>query len=93
MYVPVASLPGHTLLHLTIMTGVRHQIRVHLAALGHPIVGDTRYGSSNKATRLFLHAEALAFTSPASGQRIRCTSPIPQDFSAFVEHLRHRRGE
>ncbi len=86
-YAPVALLPEHSLVRLTITTGVRHQIRAHLAALGYPIVGDTRYGSLSTAPRLCLHAEALAFTSPATGRRVKCTSPLPQDFSAVVEHL------
>jgi 23S rRNA pseudouridine1911/1915/1917 synthase len=89
MYTPVTLLPSrHTLLRLAITTGVRHQIRVHLAALGHPIVGDSRYGSRNEPLRLCLHAEALAFTSPATGQRITCTSPLPEDFAAVMERLR-----
>ncbi len=86
-YVPIATSPSRTLVRLAITTGVRHQIRVHLAALGHPIVGDTHYGSPSGAPRLYLHAEALAFTSPATGQRVRCTSPLPQDFAALVQHL------
>jgi len=86
-YVPIATSPSRTLVRLTITTGVRHQIRVHLATLGHPIVGDTHYGSPSGAPRLYLHAEALAFTSPATGQRVRCTSPISQDFAALVKHL------
>jgi 23S rRNA pseudouridine1911/1915/1917 synthase len=79
-YVPIATSPSRTLVRLTITTGVRHQIRVHLAALGHPIVGDTHYGPPSKEPRLYLHAEALAFTSPATGQWVRYTSPAPQDF-------------
>ncbi len=79
-YVPIAMSQNRTLVRLTITTGVRHQIRVHLTALGHSIVGDTHYGSPSGAPRLYLHAEALTFTSPATRQRVRCTSPIPQDF-------------
>jgi 23S rRNA pseudouridine1911/1915/1917 synthase len=79
-YVPVASFPGHTLLRLKITTGARHQIRVHLATLGHPIVGDTRYGSSVRGSRLYLHAETLTCTSPATGQRLTWTSPAPREF-------------
>jgi 23S rRNA pseudouridine1911/1915/1917 synthase len=80
IYAPVVSFPGHTLLRLKITTGVRHQIRVHLAALGHPIVGDTRYGSSAGGSRLCLHAETLTCISPATGQRVTCTSPAPREF-------------
>ena len=67
-YTPVEQLPRHTLVRLTITTGVRHQIRVHLAALGHPIVGDALYGSTQRAARLCLHAETLTFTHPLTGQ-------------------------
>ena len=84
-YAPVTSFPGHTLLRLKITTGVRHQIRVHLAAVGHPIVGDTRYGSSAKAPRLYLHAETLICTSPATGQRLTCTSPMPRECFDLLE--------
>jgi 23S rRNA pseudouridine1911/1915/1917 synthase len=80
IYIPLATSERRTLLRVTITTGVRHQIRAHLAALGHPIVGDTHYGSPNQAPRLYLHAETLTFTSPATGQRVHCASPAPQDF-------------
>ncbi|HEV8713734.1 MAG TPA: RluA family pseudouridine synthase [Candidatus Binatia bacterium] len=86
-YVPVAASDRYTLLRITITTGVRHQIRVHLAALGHPIVGDAHYGAAHGASRLYLHAAALAFTSPATGQRAHCTSPAPQEFAALVKRM------
>jgi 23S rRNA pseudouridine1911/1915/1917 synthase len=91
-YVPLAMSERYTLLQVTITTGVRHQIRVHLAALDHPIVGDTHYGTLHEAPRLYLHAEALAFTSPATGQRVRCTSPAPQDFATLVKPLKETAG-
>jgi 23S rRNA pseudouridine1911/1915/1917 synthase len=90
-YTPLEALPGHTLVRLTIATGVRHQIRAHLAALGHPIVGDTVYGAAEEAERLCLHAETLVFRHPLTGQRLRFDSPVPQDFSAVVERLRGLR--
>ena len=80
VYAPVASSPGHTVVRLKITTGVRHQIRVHLAAVGHPIVGDASYGSSARGSRLYLHAETLTCISPATGQRLTCTSPAPREF-------------
>ncbi len=82
IYTPIESFPRHTLLHITIPTGVRHQIRVHLAALGHPIVGDVRYGSMEHDARLCLHATALALTHPLTGKRVRVESPLPEDFQA-----------
>ncbi|HJY80830.1 MAG TPA: RluA family pseudouridine synthase [Candidatus Binatia bacterium] len=85
IYAPIATSERRTLLRVSITTGVRHQIRAHLAALGHPIVGDTHYGSPHRAPRLYLHAEALTFISPATSQRVHCTSPAPPDFFATAE--------
>jgi tRNA pseudouridine32 synthase/23S rRNA pseudouridine746 synthase len=58
-------------------TGRSHQLRVHLQALGHPIVGDPLYGSAGDAPRMHLHATALALTHPVSGERLRWSSPVP----------------
>lgn len=92
-YTPLEIFLGHSLVKIHITTGVRHQIRVHLATLGHPIVGDLDYGVANRAARLYLHAEVLSFTHPATNQRIRFASPPPSDFLSLVENLRaHREG-
>ncbi|MGH8007946.1 MAG: hypothetical protein ACREQ3_13175, partial [Candidatus Binatia bacterium] len=87
-YTPLEILPAHTLVRAHIATGVRHQIRVHLATLGHPIVGDTDYGAAGGAARLYLHAEVLGFTHPITKRRIRFTSPPAPDFLRLVEDLR-----
>lgn len=88
-YAPVELLPHHTVVRLTISTGVRHQIRVHLATLGHPLVGDTMYGETDQpAPRLCLHAETLTFRHPATGRKFSYTSPPPEDFSLVLEQLR-----
>jgi 23S rRNA pseudouridine1911/1915/1917 synthase len=88
-YAPMEFLPHHTIVRLTISTGVRHQIRVHLATFGHPIVGDKIYGEIDQlATRLCLHAETLTFRHPASGRKFSYTSPPPEDFSTVLEQLR-----
>jgi 23S rRNA pseudouridine1911/1915/1917 synthase len=76
-----------TLLRLFPRTGRTHQIRVHLAAIGHPIVGDAVYGRRRSAgavliARQALHAEQLEFCHPGSGQRLRFTAPIPSDLLA-----------
>jgi 23S rRNA pseudouridine955/2504/2580 synthase len=84
-------LPGFTLLEVTIRTGRTHQIRVHLAAQGHPIAGDAKYGDfeRNKALqkeglkRMFLHAWRLQFTHPASGEQIELKAPLPPELLAF----------
>jgi 23S rRNA pseudouridine955/2504/2580 synthase len=85
--------PGVTLLDVTIKTGRTHQIRVHLASNGHPIVGDPKYGdfARNKTfardtafARMFLHARELAFTHPASGERITLNAPLPADCATLL---------
>ncbi len=76
-----------TLLELSLQTGRTHQIRVHMAAIGHPVVGDARYGMPEKrlgAGRFFLHAWKLAFTHPRTGARMAFTSELPQDLSTFL---------
>ena len=77
-----------SLLDVTIKTGRTHQIRVHLAHSGHPIVGDPKYGDfarnknfarEHRFNRMFLHARQLAFDHPASGERITLTAPMPPE--------------
>jgi 23S rRNA pseudouridine955/2504/2580 synthase len=89
----VQTLPGLTLLDVTIKTGRTHQIRVHLASSGHPIVGDPKYGdfARNKAFardrgfgRMFLHARELSFDHPVSGQRITLQAPLPADCATLL---------
>jgi 23S rRNA pseudouridine1911/1915/1917 synthase len=72
-------------------TGRTHQIRVHLAAIGHPVVGDDRYGGVRAGLpvpRPMLHAESLAFDHPATGARLRFTAPLPADMAAVISRLR-----
>jgi len=74
--------PFRTLVELTLDTGRRHQIRVHLSQAGHPIIGDEKYGAtSNPAKRLGLHAVALRFTHPVTKKDIRLTSPLPKELA------------
>jgi 23S rRNA pseudouridine1911/1915/1917 synthase len=71
-------------------TGRTHQIRVHLAAIGHAVVGDERYGGARPALQLgrpFLHAETLAFDHPATGERARFISPLAPDLAALRGQL------
>jgi len=65
-------------------TGRTHQIRVHLAAIGHPVVGDDRYGGP-PGGRPFLHAAELGFDHPVTGERLRFTSPLPPELVAVLE--------
>lgn len=82
-------LPGNrSLLEVEPVTGRTHQIRVHLAAIGHPIVGDAVYGKrSNLVGRQFLHAARLGFNMP-SGRQVEFESPLPPDLRAALEDLR-----
>ncbi|HEX8714628.1 MAG TPA: RluA family pseudouridine synthase, partial [Solirubrobacteraceae bacterium] len=76
------ALPQHSLLRLKLETGRTHQIRVHLQAIGHPIVGDPEYGGQGDSLglrRQFLHATRLAFAHPVTGERIEVHSPLPAD--------------
>jgi 23S rRNA pseudouridine1911/1915/1917 synthase len=87
------NLGGCALLSVEPRTGRTHQIRVHLAWLGYPIVGDPVYGhrrSSIAAPRLFLHAAELHIDSPSTGQRLRIASPLPPDLEEVLARLRHR---
>jgi 23S rRNA pseudouridine1911/1915/1917 synthase len=87
----VERFPNATLLELSIETGRTHQIRVHLAFIGHPIIGDRLYGrpraSDPQLDRQFLHASALSFQLP-SGARLRLEAPLPGDLETALEQLR-----
>lgn len=78
---PLERLGHATLLAVEITTGVRHQIRAHLAAARHPVVGDTLYGGS-AAPRLMLHAATLVVRHPISGRWLRIESPPPASLAA-----------
>jgi 23S rRNA pseudouridine1911/1915/1917 synthase len=78
-------LPEHTLLKVTLETGRTHQIRVHLAAIGLPVVGDRIYGVADaELGRQFLHAGSLAFPHPFTGERIEVESPLPPELQAAL---------
>lgn len=90
-----------TLAHVAIHTGRTHQIRVHLSAIGHPIVGDALYGGVHRRVpgdlravthleRPFLHAAHLAFTHPGDGRRLEFTSELPDDLQAVLDGIRER---
>src|SRR5687768_3597647 len=81
------------LLELRLLTGRTHQIRVHLAHAGHPVLGDDKYGdfalnrtlARSGVRRLFLHASRLALAHPLSGERLRLQSPLPPEMAHYVE--------
>lgn len=72
-----------SLLELEPFTGRTHQLRVHLAFLGHPILGDTKYGRNNAFSRLALHAKSLGFLHPATGKFMEFFCDIPPEFTKF----------
>ncbi len=76
---------GRTLVEVQLETGRTHQIRVHLAHLGHPIVGDFLYGKEDSAiSRTALHAKTLSFFHPMTGEHITCHAPVPQDMAQLL---------
>jgi 23S rRNA pseudouridine1911/1915/1917 synthase len=85
---------GWTLLELDLVTGRTHQIRVHLAAIGHPVAGDSVYGTGTSRRgpagldRLFLHAWRLEFAAPSDGHLIRVTAPLPDALEDVLDGLR-----
>ncbi len=91
MYRALEYFPHHTLLEVKPHTGRTHQIRVHLAWLGHPVVGDTVYGRRRQRLlreRHFLHAARLRFTHPVTGAEIECKAPLPSELEAVLRRLR-----
>ena len=79
-----------TLLSVELETGRTHQIRVHLAAIGHPVVGDVAYGASRRdlgAPRTFLHASRLELTHPLTGEALSVDSPLPSDLTRVLHLL------
>jgi 23S rRNA pseudouridine1911/1915/1917 synthase len=86
----IDALPAYTLLRVRLDTGRTHQIRAHLLAIGHPVAGDSEYGHAGilGLGRQFLHAGRLAFTHPMTGERIECTSPLPEDLADALERAR-----
>jgi 23S rRNA pseudouridine1911/1915/1917 synthase len=100
----VEPLGGVSLLRLTIATGRTHQIRVHLSEAGYPVVGDRVYGGVRKSLpprlaplarldRPFLHAAALTFTHPTTGERLTFEAPLPDDLQDLASRLRRVRTD
>jgi 23S rRNA pseudouridine1911/1915/1917 synthase len=92
----VERFAGATLVRLAPETGRTHQLRVHLAAIGHPIVGDRVYGRRRTrpaepgidCARQALHAEEIRFVHPATGDRMTVRAPLPRDFEELLAALR-----
>lgn len=79
-----------SLLSVRLDTGRTHQIRVHMASIGHPVVGDWAYGAKRRELsppRIFLHARSLDLTHPVTGDRLEVEAPLPADLAGFLEGL------
>jgi len=88
-YRVVLYLPGYSLVEVSPSTGRTHQIRVHLAALGHPLAGDSTYGKRHpRLDRHFLHAHYLEFRLPSTGESMELSSVLPGDLQGFLDELR-----
>ena len=84
---PLRATPSGSLAAIDLLTGRTHQIRVHMAAIGHPLAGDWLYGQRNEV-RPMLHARELSMTHPLTNEPLRVAAPLPEDFLAAAE----RRG-
>ncbi|MGB9885565.1 MAG: RluA family pseudouridine synthase [Moorellales bacterium] len=87
--------PGYALLEVRLETGRTHQIRVHLASLGHPVVGDRLYGRRQPPLPVpgqLLHAFRLAFRHPRTGEHLEFSAPPPPAFASLLRHLREPSG-
>ncbi len=103
-YRTIERLPGASLVAVRLETGRTHQIRVHFAAAGHPVVGDRVYGRPERESkggagrpapgvpRQMLHARLLGFAHPRTGEPVRAESPLPADFRKTLEFLRSKSG-
>ena len=91
-YKVIDQVPGYSLLEIYLETGRTHQIRVHMAYLGHPLLGDTTYGrSSSLVNRHFLHAFHLGFKHPVNGESLEFKIDLPSDLTHVLDALQQGR--
>ena len=84
----------YTLVECRLMTGRTHQIRVHMAYIGHPVVGDPKYGAKKcpfAITGQALHSKTLSFIHPRTGERMEFEAPLPEDMENILSTLRKKR--
>jgi 23S rRNA pseudouridine1911/1915/1917 synthase len=94
-YTVLETFAEHTLVEAEPVTGRTHQIRLHLAFIGHPIVGDTTYGRRKQRLALdrhFLHARRLTLALPGTGERVTFEPPLPEELEAVLAELRRATG-
>jgi 23S rRNA pseudouridine1911/1915/1917 synthase len=86
----IEVLPADTLVRARLETGRTHQVRVHFAAIGHPLAGDPEYGGKGRhgLSRQFLHSARLSFHHPTTGKEMIFESPLPADLQAALERAR-----
>jgi RluA family pseudouridine synthase len=82
---------GMSLLEIHLLTGRKHQIRVQFSELGHPLVGDRKYGKNDGAKRLALHAHSISFIHPASGRLMNFAAGMPEDFARLLGRIASKR--
>ena len=84
-YKTIKRANGFSLVELKLETGRKNQIRVHMSDLGHPVIGDERYGSEvNPLNRLALHAFKLSFYHPVTGELMEFETPYPSSFKSLM---------
>ena len=101
VFMPLGSWKAFCLLDAHLLTGRTHQIRVHLASVAHPILGDDKYGDADRdkplkklgIRRLMLHSFSLRFQHPGTGEPMSIEAPLPPDFQAFIARLEARADE
>ena len=76
----------YSLVKINLLTGRKNQIRVHMADLGHPVVGDSKYGKNEKIKDLMLHSASIEFTHPFSKKRMKFSAEVPHYFRALVQY-------
>jgi tRNA pseudouridine32 synthase/23S rRNA pseudouridine746 synthase/23S rRNA pseudouridine1911/1915/1917 synthase len=92
-YTVLKQTKDFTLLDVDLLTGRKHQIRVHLADIGHPVVGDRKYGKRIKAhQRLALHSKSISFRHPFTGERLTFETKVPEYFNKLVGRLSPPNG-
>ena len=94
MYTVLKETRGFSLLEINLLTGRKHQIRVHLSEKGHPVVGDKKYGKAGDGYNcLALHATSLSCTHPVSGRQVFFETPVPEYFTWLVGKIEDGRAE